>query len=417
MASAQAHSPHPPAVVALPRLADVLSRALDGERLGRADGLTLLAGDEDDLDLVLATASALRDRSKGRVVTYSPKVFLPVTNLCRDRCRYCTFRRDPGQDGAWTMTPDEVRATSRRGRTLGCHEALMCLGDRPEAAFRSYRSLLALFGQASTAEYVANVCEVALAEGVFPHTNAGVLTFEELEVLKPVNVSMGLMLENVSPRLTARGGPHYAAPDKDPAVRLRTLEDAGRLRIPFTTGILIGIGETLEERVDSLLAIRDLHDRFGHVQEVIVQNFRAKPEIPMADAREPDDLEMARTVACARLLLGEAMNLQAPPNLSPNGHALLLRSGINDWGGISPLTRDYVNPEAPWPHVERLARDCAAEGFTLRPRLPIYPEYVDRPGFLHPALVPLVHQALAALEPVGGPDAELANGAIAGGLA
>ncbi|MGH7804555.1 MAG: 7,8-didemethyl-8-hydroxy-5-deazariboflavin synthase CofG [Candidatus Binatia bacterium] len=378
----------------LPRFEDVLERALGGERLGRADGIALLTTSDEELPRLLEVAGRLRDRAKGRTVTYSPKVFLPITNLCRDRCRYCTFRRDPWQDGAWTMTIDEVRECTRRGRELGCHEALMCLGDRPETAFRQYRGLLSLFGAASTVDYVATTCEVALAEGVFPHTNAGVLTAEELEVLKPVNVSMGLMLENVSPRLTARGGPHHAAPDKDPAVRLRTIEDAGRLRIPFTTGILIGIGETLVERLDSLLAIRDLHDRFDHIQEVIVQNFRAKPEIAMADAPEPDDLEMARTVAAARLVLGESMNLQAPPNLSPNGHRLLLRAGINDWGGISPLTRDYVNPEAPWPHVSRLAADCQAEGYELRPRLPIYPEYVDRPGFLHPALHGVVHTAL-----------------------
>jgi FO synthase len=263
----------------------------------------------------------------------------------------------------------------------------MCLGDRPETAFRQYRALLGLLGYESTIDYVVHCCEVALEEGLWPHTNAGVLTREELERLRPVNVSMGLMLENVSPRLMARGGPHHAAPDKDPGVRLRTIADAGELKIPFTTGILIGIGETLEERADSLIAIRDLDERYGHIQEVIIQNFRAKPEIPMAEAPEPGELEMARTVATARLVFGPDMNVQAPPNLSPNAHRLLLRAGINDWGGISPLTRDYVNPEAPWPHVVSLAVTCAAEGFRLAPRLPVYSEFVEREGFLDSSLL------------------------------
>ncbi len=370
----------------VPTLSEVLARSRRGERLDRLDALRLLAGDDREIEPICDHAAALRDRAKGRVVTFSPKVFLPITNLCRDRCRYCTFRKDPWDDGAWTMTEEEVRDWSRRGATLGCREALMCLGDRPETAFRQYRALLSLLGHASTIEYVYRACEIALDENLWPHTNAGVMSAEELELLKPVNVSMGLMLENVSPRLRARGGPHHAAPDKDPAVRLRTISDAGALRIPFTTGILIGIGETLEERADSLLAIRDVDDRYGHIQEVIVQNFRRKPEIPMRDAPEPDDLEVARTVATARLVLGGEMNLQAPPNLNPTAHRLLLRAGINDWGGISPLTADYVNPEAPWPHVARLATTCAEEGFTLLPRLAVYPEFVEREGFLDPRL-------------------------------
>ncbi len=367
-------------------LSEILARARRSEPLGRADVIRLLEGDDAELDRLLECASGIRDERKGRTVTYSPKVFLPVTNLCRDRCRYCTFRKDPWDDGAWTMTPEEVADWSRRGRRLGCREALMCLGDRPEAVFRPYRALLAVLGYESTVDYVVRACEVALAEGMWPHTNAGVLSHDELARLRSVNVSMGLMLENVSPRLRARGGPHHAAPDKDPAVRLRTIADAGELRIPFTTGILIGIGETIEERADSLLAIREVHERYGHIQEVIVQNFRRKPEIPMREAPEPADTEIVRTVAAARLALRD-MNLQAPPNLNPATHRLLLRAGINDWGGISPLTADYVNPEAPWPHVAKLAATCADEGFELRPRLPIYAEYVARATeFLDPAL-------------------------------
>jgi FO synthase len=378
---------HPSAAVRpLPPISEVLARARRQERLDRRDAIRLLEAEDGDIEAICEHAAELRDEVKGRAVTYSPKLFLPVTNLCRDRCRYCTFRKDPWDDGAWTMTEEEIRDWTRRGARLGCREALMCLGDRPETAFRQYRALLALLGYSSTVDYVHRCCEVALEEQVWPHTNAGVLSSEELELLRPVNVSMGLMLENVSPRLRARGGPHHAAPDKDPAVRLRTIADAGELKIAFTTGILIGIGETQEERADSLLAIRELDDRYGHIQEVIVQNFRRKPEIPMRDAPEPIDRDIARTVAAARLILGGDMNVQAPPNLNPTAHRLLLRAGINDWGGISPLTADYVNPEAPWPHVEKLAATCAEEGFTLKPRLPIYPEFIEQEGFLDPGL-------------------------------
>ncbi len=373
------------------------SRMEEVSRLDLADAVALFRSAEVDLDELLEWASAVRDAGKGRTVTYSPKVFLPVTNLCRDRCRYCTFRKDPWDEGAWTMTPDEIRDWSRRGAELGCREALMCLGDRPELAFRQYRALLGLLGCGTTIEYVALACEISLAEGLWPHANAGVMTAEELSQLRPVNISMGLMLENVSPRLRARGGPHHAAPDKDPAVRLRTIADAGELRIPFTTGILVGIGETLEERAASLIAIRDLHERYGHIQEVIVQNFRRKAATPMAEADEPDDLEMARTVAIARLVLGRDMNLQAPPNLSPNAHRLLLRAGINDWGGISPLTADYINPEAPWPEVVSLAETCRSEGFTLRPRLAIYPEFAAQDEFLDPSLREAVRAEIETL--------------------
>lgn len=253
----------------------------------------------------------------------------------------------------------------------------MCLGDKPERAFKKYRQTLDALGASSTTQYVARACELALAVGLLPHTNAGVMSAEELLLLRPLNVSMGLMLENVSARLRGRGQVHQYAPDKEPRVRLKMIEDAGRLRIPFTTGILLGIGETTVERAQSLLAIRQVHERFGHIQEVIIQNFRAKPGTRMAGAAEPDSLEMARTIAAARLALGGEMNLQAPPNLSPADVELFLRAGINDFGGISPLTKDYVNPEAPWPHVARLAQRCAGVGFRLKRRLAVYPEYVS----------------------------------------
>src|SRR5436190_4646885 len=365
-------------------LREALAKPLGGLDLTRDEAVALLASPAYTGEL-LATASALRDRAWGRTLTYSPKVFLPVTNLCRDRCTYCTFRKDPDDPDAWTMTPDEIGAWSARGRRLGCIEALMCLGDKPELAFPAYRETLAGFGHRTTAEYVERACAIALDAGLLPHTNAGILTRDEMTRLKDVNVSLGLMLETVSPRLRGRGEVHQWAPDKEPSVRLRMLREAGELRIPFTTGLLLGIGETPAERVDTLLAIRDLHRAYGHVQEVIVQNFRAKPTIPRADASEPAPEDIARTVAVARLLLDADVSVQAPPNLSPADHTLLLAAGLNDWGGISPLTPDYVNPEAPWPHVATLAATCRAAGYTLAERLAIYPAYVDRPGFHAPA--------------------------------
>jgi len=356
---------------------DLLDRVLADDPLSEDDAVALIDCPDRDLDDLIGAAGDLRDRGKGHYVTYSRKVFLPVTNLCRDRCTYCTFRKDPGDPGAWTMRPEEIAAWSRRGHELGCKEALMCLGDKPEVAFKEYRATLDELGVRSTIEYVARACEIALQEGLLPHTNAGLMTCEEMAMLRPLNASMGLMLENISPRLRGRGGVHQAAPDKDPALRMKMIDEAGELKIPFTSGILLGIGETAAERAQSLIAIRESHQRHGHVQEVIIQNFRAKPEIAMADAPEPDACDMVRAIATARLVLGPKANLQAPPNLSPNQIELFLRAGINDWGGISPLSKDYVNPEAPWPHIERLGERCARAGFTLGERLAIYPEYIE----------------------------------------
>jgi FO synthase len=362
-----------------------LERALAGSPIDDREALHLLTLADEHTPPLLAVAGHVRTQRKGRTVTYSPKVFLPITNLCLDRCSYCTFRHDPDEPAAWTMLPEDVRACCHAGRARGCIEALMCLGDKPERAYRSYRQTLAVLGHQSTIGYVAACCALALDEGMLPHTNAGLLSRDEMHRLRPLNVSMGLMLESVSERLRERGGAHQQAPDKEPALRLAMIRDAGALRIPFTTGILLGIGETLAERVDSLRAIGTLHDAHGHIQEIIIQNFRAKPTTRMAAAPEPTSLDTARTIAVARLMLPE-LNIQAPPNLSPYDHRLFLHAGINDWGGISPLTLDYVNPEAPWPQVQALARTCADEGFTLVPRLPIYGEYIDRPGFLDPSL-------------------------------
>lgn len=332
-----------------------------------------------------AQASAIRDRKFGKTLTYSPKVFLPVTNLCRDRCSYCTFRKGPKDKGAHTMSLDEISTVVAQGNDMRCIEALLCLGDRPEAVFPSYRRLLGSMGYTTTTDYLVEVSRRCLELGMLPHTNAGILTKDEMARLRPLNVSMGLMLENVSPRLCAVGGPHESAPDKKPEVRLQMIREAGELKIPFTSGILVGIGETIEERVETLFALRDLHQQHGHIQEVIVQIFRAKDGTKMAEFPEVTDEELFRTVAVARLLLGE-MNLQAPPNLTPAGHVGLIHAGINDWGGISPVTMDFINPEAPWPHLDSLAELCRSQGFTLAPRLPVYPEYLEQEGWIEPAL-------------------------------
>ncbi|HEY1266453.1 MAG TPA: 7,8-didemethyl-8-hydroxy-5-deazariboflavin synthase CofG [Candidatus Binatia bacterium] len=332
---------------------------------------------DDELEQLLETAAALRDRHKGRTITFSPKIFIPLTNLCRDFCGYCTFRKAPGEAGAKTMSIDEVLAVARRGKLLGCTEALFSLGDKPEAIYPEMKAFLAKLGLKRTLDYLHDACRAALEQvGILPHANPGIMGAGDLKRLKEVNPSMGLMLESTSERLMLPGGAHDNAPDKKPALRLRTIAEAGKLRIPFTTGILIGIGESREDRIDSLFAIRELNERYGHIQEVIVQNFRPKPEIPMRDRPEPARDEMLKTIALARLILGGKMNLQAPPNLTPEGYPIYLRAGINDWGGVSPLTPDFINPEAPWPALVELERRTREAGHILRARLPIYPEFI-----------------------------------------
>jgi 7,8-didemethyl-8-hydroxy-5-deazariboflavin synthase CofG subunit len=334
---------------------------------------------------LLAAASELRAQGKGNVITYSKKVFIPLTTLCRDYCSYCTFRKDPGQPGAHFMTPDEVLALAQRARQAGCKEALFSLGDQPERIFPEAREFLSTQGFTRTLDYLSAMCELVLEKtGLLPHANPGVMDRAALARLKDSNASVGLMLENVSPRLMRDGLPHANAPDKVPALRLRTIEEAGKLCIAFTTGILIGIGETMEERIDSLIAIRTLHEKYGHIQEVIIQNFRAKPEIPMAAHPEPSLDDMLRTIAVARLILGPQMNIQAPPNLSYDDFPRLLEAGINDWGGISPVTKDFINPEAAWPQITRLKSETESRGFILRERLALYPEFVSREEFLSP---------------------------------
>src|ERR1700678_2093610 len=353
--------------------------------ISRNAALSLIACADPDLPALLAAARAAKENFKPGVITYSRKVFLPLTNLCRDYCGYCTFRRDAGEFGAHTMSPDEVMEVVRAGERMGCTEALFSLGDKPELLFPEMRNTLRRFGYKSTLQYLEAMCEKVLRESsLLPHPNPGLMSAEWLERLARVAPSMGLMLETTSRRLLAKDAAHDNAPDKEPAKRLRVIEDAGKRKIPFTTGILIGIGETLEERVDSLIAIRDLHAKYGHIQELIVQNFRAKIGTPMASWPEPNRAEMLRTLAVARLLMPH-MNIQAPPNLSDPHYADLLDGGINDWGGVSPLTPDFINPEKPWPHLEELQRRTEAKGFQLRQRLPVYPEFVGMLATTHAA--------------------------------
>jgi len=347
-----------------------------GRAITRELALRLIRCSDHDLPALLAAARAAKENFKPGIVTYSRKVFLPLTNLCRDYCGYCTFRRDPGQPGAHTMTPEEVASVVRAGEKMGCTEALFSLGDKPELIFPEMRETLRRLGYKSTLHYLEAMCELVLREtSLLPHPNPGLLSAEWIARLAEVSPSMGLMLETTSSDLLARGSAHDGAPDKVPAKRLRTIEEAGKQKVPFTTGLLIGIGETLDDRVDTLLAIREMNERYGHIQEVIVQNFRTKATIPMAAAPEPSQGEMLRAVAVARLLMPN-VNIQAPPNLNAPYYEELLEAGINDWGGVSPLTPDYINPEKPWPHLEQLRLRTESKGLELRQRLPVYPEFL-----------------------------------------
>lgn len=350
----------------------------DGETLTPELATALLACNGDVQQALLDAAVALKERFRPGLMTYSRKVFLPLTNLCRDYCGYCTFRHDPGDPGAHTMTPEEVLAVAKKGEKLGCTEALFSLGDKPEMLFPGMREELRRLGYRSTLHYLEAMCQLVLRETMLlPHANPGLMSYQWIERLRETNPSLGLMLESTSEALLEEGAAHDNAPDKLPSLRLKTIGDAGKLGVPFTTGILIGIGETLRDRVDSLLAIKRLHDEYGHVQEVIIQNFRAKPRIPMATWPQPDNTDMLRTLAVARLLLRD-MNIQAPPNLTEPHYERLLQGGINDWGGVSPVTPDYINPEAPWPHLADLQHRTNAAGQQLRQRLPIYPDFVAR---------------------------------------
>jgi FO synthase len=373
----------------------VLARARDGKSLDRDEVAELLAARGEDLTTLMSHAARVRDAGNpDRIITYSRKVFIPLTRLCRDRCGYCTFVTVPGRVSEPYLTPDEVLDIAERGRQLGCKEALFTLGDRPEARWHQARDWLDAHGYDDTLSYVRAMAIMVLERtGLLPHLNPGVLSWQDFQRLKPVAPSMGMMLETTATRLfTERGGPHYGSPDKDPAVRLRVLEDAGRSNVPFTTGILLGIGETLAERADSVFAIRRVSREYGGIQEVIVQNFRAKPDTAMRSAPDAELDDLAATIAVTRLLLGPKARIQAPPNLVDSEYQLMLDAGIDDWGGMSPLTPDHVNPERPWPEISALAERTAEAGFTLRERLTIYPPYIREPW-----LDPRVARHVAAL--------------------
>jgi FO synthase len=357
--------------------------------------MELLARPLDDL---CGEARRMRDEAHGRLVTYSPKVFIPLTKLCRDVCHYCTFARPPRPGERAYLTVDEVLEIARAGAAAGCKEALFTLGDKPELRYRVAREELAALGCESTLQYLARAAGAVLEEtGLLPHLNPGVMTRDDVTELRGVSVSMGLMLESASDRLSVRGGPHYGSPDKAPAARLGTIAAAGDERVPFTTGILVGIGETRAERLEALLAIRDLSERHGHVQEVIVQNFRAKPRTRMADAPEPPLEELLWTIAVARIVLGGRAHIQAPPNLSGKDFPRLLDAGIDDWGGVSPVTIDHVNPEAPWPELDRLREATESRGFERAPRLAVYPEWLSG-EWIDPRVMP---SALRASDSLG----------------
>jgi len=380
-----------------------LHRAREGRSLSPAEAEILLSARGDDLDALLDIAGPIRDAGllaagREKVITYSKKVFIPLTRLCRDRCHYCTFATVPHKTPTF-LEREEVLAIAREGQKHGCKEALFTLGDRPENRWDAAKAWLQERGYDSTLDYV-RACAIAVLEetGLLPHLNPGVLSWSDLQRLKPVAPSMGMMLETTATRLWSDpGGPHFGSPDKEPAVRLRVLEDAGRVGVPFTTGILIGIGETLAERAESIFAMRKVAREYGHIQEIIVQNFRAKPDTAMRSVPDASMLDLAATIAVTRLVGGPKMRIQAPPNLVEGDYNLFIRAGIDDWGGVSPVTADHVNPERPWPNIDLLARRTAASGFRLRERLTIYPLYAQRALAGEPWLDPRLHAYVSAL--------------------
>ncbi len=372
----------------------ILDDALHAGRLEATEAARLGAhlGDPGVRGALVDAAWESARKGRGRVVTVSRNVFIPLTNLCRNRCSYCTFAKLPDSPEAHTYTLDEVAEVVRGGVLTGCTEALMCLGDKPEVAYKSYREQLARDGYSSTTDLLVEACRVAFEGDMLPHTNAGILTIEEMERLRPWNASMGLMMETTSQRLRGKGMPHQYAPDKEPARRIRMHEEAGELKIPFTSGLLLGIGENVAERADTLAEIRRISDAYGHIQEVIVQPFHPKPGTRMRHASPLSDEEVVGWTAIARLVMGPDMNVQAPPNLGAEVLPELLRAGINDWGGVSPVTLDYINPEAPWPTLPGLRELTAAAGLELRDRGPVYPDWAtgEREDFYDPRM----HEAL-----------------------
>lgn len=356
---------------------EILKKTLDGEAISKEDAYRII--NSEQTDLIASVARNIRNRIKGRSITYSRKVFINLVNLCRDTCSYCTYKRDPSDKSASMMTPQQVLTIAEAGKRVRCTEALFVTGERPEQRYSQARGwLMSVGGYSSTVEYIREMSELVLQKtGLLPHTNAGSLTKKEMSTLKDTNISLGAMLESSSERLMAKGMPHEMAPSKNPKVRLRTLQNAGELKIPTTTGLLVGMGESPEELIDSLFVIKAIHRRYGHIQEIIMQNFAPKPDTAMAKFLPPPHDYFLRSVALARIILPE-MNIQVPPNLTPNIFEKYVDAGINDWGGISPLTVDYVNPEFPWPSIESVKYITRSKGYDFRARLPIYPEFVKK---------------------------------------
>jgi len=329
-----------------------------------------------DLPTLLQSAAKIRDDMWGKEITYSRKVFIPLTNMCRDTCSYCTFVKHPSKPEARILTPEQVLFMAKQGEAHGCKEVLFSLGEKPELRYPEAKKKLALLGYNKMTSYLRDMCELILNKtSLLPHVNAGTLSNQEIDELKPVSASMGMMLETITKRLSKKGGPHYACPDKTPIQRLRTLSRVGKKKVPFTTGLLIGIGETFEERIEALEEINKIHAKYGNIQEVIIQNFRKKPDIKMANHPEPTLEAMLRTIAAARIILNPEISLQAPPNLSDR-HIKYIQAGINDWGGISPVTIDFINPEHAWPDIEKLRISCIEAGYKLNERLTVYPKYI-----------------------------------------
>ena len=358
------------------KVLDIIQKAYYEGRIEEEDAYYLVNVTKEELPYLLMAASTLRDEGKGKVLTYSKNVFVPLTQLCRDHCGYCTFKIEPGE-GKLFVPPDEVLDMARKGARLGCTEILFVSGDKPELVYEVYREELGKLGYKSTAEYMIEMSKKSLEEGIFPHSNLGLSTPDELLGFRESNPSMGLMLENISDRLLKKGEAHYRCADKVPRQRMKTMEYAGELRIPWTTGILVGIGETWQERIDSLFAIRELSDAFGHIQEIIIQNFSPKEGIDMEKFPPPAFIDMIKTVAISRLIFGRDINLQVPPNLNSETYSHYIYAGINDLGGVSPLTIDYVNPEAPWPQIEKMESEVKSLDYEIRERLPVYPEFIS----------------------------------------
>lgn len=361
-------------------VSEILAKSLERQTISKIDAYTLINSEEDDL--IISTAKIIRDQIKPSTITYSRKVFINLVNLCRDTCSYCTYKKEPSEKLVSMMMPSQVLTIAETGKRFRCTEALFVTGERPEQKYPEARVWLKSIGHSSTVEYIREISEVVLKKtGLLPHTNAGTLTKREMSLLKDTNVSLGLMLESSSARLMKKGMPHEMAPSKNPKARIKTLENAGELKIPITTGLLIGIGESPEDVIDSLFVIREIHRKYDHIQELIMQNFVPNPESRMAKFAPPSHDYFLKSVALARIIIPE-MNIQVPPNLSPNIFGKYIDAGINDWGGISPITIDHVNPEFPWPTIESIKCATKNKGYDLRARLPVYPEFIHKEDFI-----------------------------------